>query len=79
MDDLTRERYPTGVPREREPKPRRRPTQTHLYAEDPKGGPDHRGHYRCMCGLPKLNEAHTLPQRDETERAMEARKVGERP
>jgi hypothetical protein len=76
MDELTRERYPPGVPRER-PRHPRPPVRTHLYAEDPKSGPDHRGHYRCMCGLPKLNEAHTLPSRSDEERAAEARRMGE--
>jgi hypothetical protein len=72
MDELTRERYPTGMPRGE------RPVRIHVYAEDPKSGPDHRGDYRCTCGLSKQNGAHRLRVRSDEERAAEARRIGER-
>jgi hypothetical protein len=51
--------------------------RTHVYAEDPDSGPDHRGDYRCLCTLPKSNEAHNVPERTEDERELANRIVGE--
>lgn len=52
--------------------------RTHLHQDDPDNGPDHRGQYRCLCGLPKDNAVHKLPRRSEEEFAEEARRMGER-
>jgi DNA (cytosine-5)-methyltransferase 1 len=50
--------------------------QVHPFASDAIG--DHRGDSRCgVCGLPASNRLHQLPERDDDERAIEARKVGE--
>lgn len=51
---------------------------THPYAEDRDGGPDHTGAYPCTCGLPKGNRNHRLPDRTADDRALEARKMGEK-
>jgi hypothetical protein len=41
---------------------------THVYATDPDNGPDHRGDYRCLCGLPQAHEVHRLPDTTEQQR-----------
>lgn len=73
MDELTLERYPHGVPRERAQRLKR----IHLYIEDPSNGPDHAGRYRCRCGLLQANAIHRRPERSDEEKRLEARRIGE--
>lgn len=50
--------------------------QRHMYVDD--GTTDHRGRGRCReCGTPRSNERHELPGRNEHERSIEARRMGE--
>lgn len=53
-------------------------SSTHLYTEDARDPPDHRGQRRCTCGLPAANRVHEVPERPPEVRAEEARRVGER-
>lgn len=50
---------------------------THPFVEDTTA-PDYTGACRCTCGMPKPNRLHTLPARSDDDRALEARRMGER-
>lgn len=38
--------------------------KTHHFQPDHENGPDHRGDYRCICGMPRGNKVHPpLPEK----------------
>jgi len=47
----------------------------HHYQPDHTNGPDHRGDYRCLCGMPKTNAVHDVPELSEQDRS--GRIIGE--
>lgn len=50
--------------------------QIHVYADD--GTADHRGRSRCgVCGLPRSNRLHVVPERSDEAREYERRRLGE--
>jgi hypothetical protein len=51
--------------------------RTHVFQADPDNGPDHRGRYRCQCGLPEQHEAHQVPETPVEAQVIDARRIGE--
>ncbi len=51
--------------------------RTHVFQPDPDNGPDHRGAYRCHCGLPEQHVAHRVPETHPDARLVDARRIGE--
>jgi len=56
----------------------RRAPRRHQFVDDPELRDERTGEQWCLCGLPADNQIHELPERDETEREHEQRRVGER-
>jgi hypothetical protein len=36
--------------------------RTHHFQPDHENGPDHRGDYRCICGMPEKHGSHDVPE-----------------
>ena len=36
--------------------------RTHHFQPDHDNGPDHRGDYRCICGMPEKHGSHDVPE-----------------
>lgn len=55
----------------------KRPVRTHMFVDDPDAYDPRTKTQYCFCGLPSHSARHTLRQRDDDERAHEARRMGE--
>jgi len=73
MDDLTRERYPHGIPSAE----RYRFIPRHVFQSGLQV--DFRGRHVCeRCGSLEKERVHRVPDRTDDDRAAEARRMGER-
>lgn len=51
--------------------------RTHEYLPDPSAIDRPGGEPRCLCGMPKRNRVHEVPERSEEEKEIAARMLGE--